>query len=171
MVLLHDAPHPLPHLRRGLRVGLAQLHCHLVYVAFCGLQQIFHGGPKIIRFGKIQNKNNRKCPKEIKTALNKESPKVTVLSHECPEIYLMCKNSQHAITPKWSENSLTAFCALLSYPTGAHCWFLQLRTIQFTQRSWAQTAPAMPCLDLILPGAPQKRSKNNLNATVSSNAI
>lgn len=74
MVLLHNAPHPLPHLSRSLSVCLAQLHCHLVYMAFCGLQQIFHGGPKIIRFGKIQNKNNRKCPKEIKTALNKETP-------------------------------------------------------------------------------------------------
>lgn len=51
MVLLHDAPHLLPHLRGCFGIYLPQLHYHFVYVAFCGLQQIFHGGPEIIRFG------------------------------------------------------------------------------------------------------------------------
>lgn len=89
MVLLHGAPHPLPHLRRGLRVRLAQLHYHLVDVAFGGLQQTFHGGPEIIRFGKVQNRNNRKRPREIKAASDKGSRWRLLWDVKCPEIYLI----------------------------------------------------------------------------------
>lgn len=56
-------------------------------MAFCGLQQIFHGGPKVIRFWKIQNKNNRKCPKEIKTFLKKTLKIITILKRYYTEIY------------------------------------------------------------------------------------
>lgn len=118
MVLLHAAPHLLPHLRGCLGICLPQLHYHSVYMAFGGLQQVFHGGPKVIRFGEIQNKNNRKCPKETTTAWKSRFPILAVVRSGCTETYARLCKKDPAYPYSKTGMRAAALCTRMLFPTG-----------------------------------------------------
>lgn len=160
MVLLHAAPHLLPHLRGCLGICLPQLQYHSVYMAFGGLQQVFHGGPKVIRFGEIQNKNNRKCPKETTTAWKSRFPILAVVRSGCTETYARLWKKDPVYPYSKTGMRARGSCSLM-YADALPYWnsVPQQNPIHFRQRRWKQVGSTMPCLDLISPCAPEQERK------------